>query len=108
MSEEPHPDIKVDPVDTEAQRDEWGFPSVAGRLSECGGARAPHEEVDQQGQPTELIETLLKVDVVEAYSPPRLTLEAKKFGLKPGEAWDLTNGWDFTQQHHREKGRGIH
>ena len=62
-----------------------------------------HSEVDRQGQPTELIGKLLKVDVVEAYSPPRVTLEAKKYGLKPGEAWDLTNGWDFTQKDHREK-----
>ena len=41
--------------------------------------------------------------MVEAYSPPGVTLEAKKFGLKPGEAWDLTNGWDFNKKDHREK-----
>ena len=46
---------------------------------------------------------MLKVDVVEAYPPPRVTLEAKKFGLKPGEAWDLTTGWDFNRQDHREE-----
>ena len=40
--------------------------------------------------------------MVEAYSPPRVTLGAKKFGLKPGEAWDLTNGWDFTRKDHRD------
>ena len=41
--------------------------------------------------------------MVEAYSPPRVTLEAKKLGLKPGEAWDLTTGWDFNRQDHREE-----
>ena len=55
-------------------KDEWGFPCVAGRLSVCGGARAPHDEVDQQGQPNGLINKLLKVDVVEAYSPARESL----------------------------------
>ena len=90
-------------ADVEAPKDEWGFPSVAGRLSQCCGASAPHCDVDQRGQPHGLIDKLLKVDVAEAYAPPRVTLEAKKFGLKPGEAWDLTNGWDFTRQDHRDK-----
>ena len=46
---------------------------------------------------------MLKVDVVEAYSPPRVTLEAKKFGLKPGEAWDLTDGWNFSRKELQER-----
>ena len=66
-----------------------------------------HTEADQRVNPEQescgLINELLKVDVVEAYSPPRVTLEAKKFGLKPGEAWDLTNGWDFNLKEHQEK-----
>ena len=66
VSEVPQPEIEVEDVDTEARRDEWGFPSMAGRLSECGGACASHEEVYQQGQPSELTNQLLKVDVVEA------------------------------------------
>ena len=66
VSETPPPDLDVEAVDTEAPKDEWGFPSVAGPLSECGGARAQHEEVDQLGQPTGLINELLKVDLVEA------------------------------------------
>ena len=45
---------------------------------------------------------MLSIDVVEAYSPPRVTVEAWKFGLKAGEAWDLTTGWDFTKRSHRE------
>ena len=38
----------------------------------------------------------------EAFSPPRVTEEARKFGLKAGDAWDLTEGWDFKIKAHRE------
>ena len=72
-----------------------------------GGARAPGRElsshVSQDDEHSGLIKKLLAVDVVEAYSPPRVRLEAKKFGLKPGEAWDLTKGWDFNRKDHQEK-----
>ena len=44
-----------------------------------------------------------QLHVVEMYSPPRVTLEARKFGLKAGEALDLTNGWDFTRRYHQER-----
>ena len=43
-----------------------------------------------------LTEKMLSVVASEVFSPPRVTVEAKKFGLKAGEAWDLTNGWDFN------------
>ena len=36
------------------------------------------------------------LDVVEVYSPPRITNEATKYGLKPGEAFDLGTGWNFN------------
>ena len=49
-----------------------------------------------------LIDRLTSVDVVEAFSPPRVTEEAKKFGLRAGEAWDLTEGWDFRLESHRK------
>ena len=88
VSEVPQAEIDVEEIDTNARRDEWGFPSLAGRLSECGGARASHEEVYQQGQPSELIDQLLRVDVVEAYSPPRVTLEAKRRNM-----WMRENRW---------------
>ena len=54
-----------------------------------------------------VINKLLAVDVVEAYSPPRVTLEAKKFGLKPGEAWDITTGWDSVGRTTRTKRRST-
>ena len=48
-------------------------------------------EADEFGYPMirPLTEKLYSVDVVEAFSPPRVSLEAKQFGLKPGEDWDL-------------------
>ena len=42
------------------------------------------------------------VDLVEAYSPPRVPKEAMKYGLRPGDSWDLTEGWDFRLAAHRE------
>ena len=48
------------------------------------------------------MERICSVDVAEVFSPPRVTLEAKKFGLKRGEAFDLTSGWDFRRKDHQE------
>eukprot|EP00973_Karenia_brevis_P017438 2393230-Karenia_brevis.AAC.1 len=45
----------------------------------------------------------MQVDIAEVYSPARVTKEARKFGLKPGEAMDLTTGWDFRKVGDREK-----
>ena len=39
--------------------------------------------------------SLRKVDVMEIFSPPRVTVQASKFGLKAGEALDLITGYDF-------------
>ena len=49
-----------------------------------------------------LVERLLKIDVTEMFSPPRVTTQAKRFGLKTGEACDLSTGWDFRLQSHRD------
>ena len=48
---------------------------------------------------------ILSVDVAEIYSPPRVALEAEKFGLKPGWSMDLTTVWDFRLKEDREKAR---
>ena len=37
------------------------------------------------------------------FSPPRVGLEGKKYGLTPGDAMDLTTGWDFDLKSHRDK-----
>ena len=41
---------------------------------------------------------LNKVDIMEIFSPPRVTVQATKFGLKPGEALDLVTGFDFNKE----------
>ena len=48
-------------------------------------------------------------DVSEVYSPPRITAEAAKMGMKPGFSLDLTvtrsdgEAWDFTRKRHRDE-----
>lgn len=42
------------------------------------------------------------VDLMEIYSPPRVTARARRFGLKHGGALDLATGWDFTLASHRD------
>ena len=44
---------------------------------------------------------LMSVEVMEMYSPPRVTAMGRKMGLEVGEAMDLTTGWDFTLERHR-------
>ena len=40
----------------------------------------------------------IEVEIMEMYSPPRATEEAKRWGRKSGEAMDLTTGWNFRKQ----------
>ena len=42
-------------------------------------------------------------DIAEVYSPPRVTEEAKKWGLHAGEAMDITTGWDFRDAVQRQR-----
>ena len=39
----------------------------------------------------------------EVFSPPRVSLEAAKFGIEVGDAMDLTTGWDFTLEADRKR-----
>ena len=39
----------------------------------------------------------------EVFSTPRVGPEARKYGLEPGEAMDLTTGWDFNLKSHQER-----
>ena len=59
------------------------------------------EEMDPMN--TEMVQSLMRVDVAEMYSPARVTEEAKRFKLQAGEAMDLTTGWDFRLQKHRDR-----
>ena len=42
-------------------------------------------------------------DIAEVYSPPRVSEEGIRWGLKPGEAMDLTTGWDFRSRAQRDR-----
>ena len=60
---------------------------------------------DQEDMELGVVQEILKmsVDIAEMYSPPRVTEEARNFGLNAGEAMDLTTGWDFSQEEHKER-----
>ena len=63
-------------------------------------------EMETEVPETHLIKELRRVaavDLMEMYSPPRTTVEAKKFGLAAGEAMDLTTGWNFNKAEDRKK-----
>ena len=49
------------------------------------------------------VDSARKVDVCEIYSPPRITLQARKHGLRPGEAMDLMTGYDFDKEEDRQR-----
>ena len=48
--------------------------------------------VSESGSTYGAVGTVGKVDVAEIYSPARITLQAKRFGLRPGEAMNLMTG----------------
>ena len=49
---------------------------------------------------------LERANVVELYSPPRLTAWAEKLGLRSGGSLDLTTGWDFDKKDDEKKSCG--
>ena len=51
---------------------------------------------------SDIVNSLKNIDITEMYSPPRVTVEGEKFGLKAGEAMDLSTGWDFRRKDHRD------
>ena len=64
---------------------------------------ARHAEIEFESNLVRAIhEASQEADIAEVYGPPRVTQIASKSGLKPGEAMDLTNGWDFRIQRHTE------
>ena len=52
---------------------------------------------------TPIAKALLRVDIAEGYSPIRVTGYVEKYGLKPGEAMDLTTGWDLSRKGDQER-----
>ena len=49
-----------------------------------------------------LLETCA-VDVMEVFSPRRFTAKASAFGLRPGMAIDLEEGWDLDREEDRQQ-----
>ena len=71
---------------------------AAGKIRRSGAQEhADHAEILDEDMETPMIQSLrrISVDIAEMYSPPRVTAEAKKFGMQIWEAMDLAIGWDF-------------
>ena len=51
---------------------------------------------------TELVNRIFSIDVCEVFSPPRVGRVARRYGVNPGDAMDLTTGWDFNLESHRK------
>ena len=68
------------------------------------GQKDQGEEMEKVGE-IEMFQTFrsLSVELMEMYSPPRGTEEAKKFGMVIGAAMELTTGWDSSRPDHRQK-----
>ena len=89
----------------EATRKEEGKEDVA--VKEKEKQDQPKEDVDMVINAINYIEEMKEqevrsVDVVELFSPPRVTKVAKELGLRAGLAMDLTNGWDFSIEKHKQ------
>ena len=79
---------------------------AAGKIRRSGAQEhADHAEILDEDMETPMIQSLrrISVDIAEMYSPPRVTAEAKKFGMQVGEAMDFATGWDFSRKEDREK-----
>ena len=44
-------------------------------------------------------------DITEVYSPSRINAMCAEYKLRAGSSLDLTSGWDFTLEEHREAAR---
>ena len=80
-------------------RHERGEKEIEGRETQSDMSESnQRDEMEKVGE-TQMIQMLhkLSVELMEMYSPPRVTEEAKKFGLRVGTAMDLTTGWGTKQ-----------
>ena len=66
---------------------------------ESGSGTGP--DSDSPGS-TELVDRFCSIDVCEVFSPPRVGRAARRHGITPGDAMDLTTGWDFNLESHRK------
>ena len=83
------------------------------KAAEDAGHEKEEEEVKENADVDMVVNAIQKienmekkevnsVDVVELFSPPRVTKVAGELGLRAGMAMDLTNGWDFSLERHRQ------
>ena len=90
----------------EDTEEEEGLRGKTQRVDDKEESEDKEAEEDDEG---DVIMALRKVsqkieeDLMEMYSPPRVTEEAKEWGRKPGEAMDLTTGWDFRKEEDRKR-----
>ena len=73
-----------------------------------GEAEAPvgarKEEEKKEDPDTRLIAALMKgVDITEVYSPQRVVKYCSKYGLVPGDSFDIKTGWDLTKAGERKR-----
>ena len=47
------------------------------------------------------------VDIMEVYSPPRVTEVCRKYWLEPGESLDLKSGWDLSDRREQQRARAL-
>ena len=89
----------------DARQDSDSQPKRGAASEEENHAVKRRKEEGPEDMDLDIVQEILRVsvDIAEMYSPPRVTAEAKNFGLKTGEAMDLTTGWDFSQDEHKER-----
>ena len=92
---------RIKPTEAQGQKRD----KQEGDQTEGEEAPAAKRRTAQDPGDTDIVQAILRVDVAEVYSPPRVTEEAKKYGLKAGEAMDLTTGWDFRREEDRRRAR---
>ena len=55
----------------------------------------------------EFLRQIMSTDVSEVFSPERVTTVCEQYGLVPGEAMDIKNGYDFDLVSDQKKGMGF-
>ena len=92
-----------DPITEGRERKKREIELPSGSRDQAVYRSAEDNSVEEMPNPltTEIIQVLRTIDICEVYSPKRVTAQARKYGLKSGEAMDLTTGWDFRIEDHR-------
>ena len=98
-----------DAADLFGDHDQDEADSAAALSAAAGKVKEEHDGGTATGPPScnsdpnSLSHRLYSVDLCEVFSPPRVGKEAIKFGMKVGDAMDLTTGWDFNKAEDRER-----